>query len=435
MSGEFRLFFRPVVAVGRGAGGSRRWPEVSNVPCEERWEAVVVACKPQGFRAITRDALQEKDTQQMEPEKKLAGDKRRQTAVIILCWTVGRSQSSSIGHGGVFLRGRVGERQRQQTPADEGFGGKGKTGFGCLRRASQSSAGSVRLRQGLCFGYAPVAWMGRWISLPLDADCRLPMVERIGRGRKKDSQGGWEQGLQWKTERARRKLAVRSSRGLWLLLLCLGGLTSWPMRRAMNGLFFGAETRSTEYPTKRMKQKQKQKQKRKTMKRLKDKSTLRKDDGGGSRLEVAKQEEGKREEGEKKRKETPGIDTSRGSRMGLPGKSELALSLLQLLPVGDGDDGGSKCRQAPPKLQTHCEGRNGEPEGRLPVKAARSGGGCAHGYVDATMAAAADARLERYKESTESARLDLLHLSAKHRRCRAQWLLLLRAAACNTEGT
>lgn len=61
--------------------------------------------------------------------------------------------------------------------------------------------------------------------------------------------------------------------------------------------------------------------------------------------------------------------------MDRPGKSELALSLLRLLPVGDGDDGGSKCRQAPPELQAHCEGRNGEPEGRLPVKAARSGGG------------------------------------------------------------
>lgn len=75
-------------------------------------------------------------------------------------------------------------------PADEGFGGKGETGFGGLKRASQSSAGSVRLGQGLCFGYAPVAWMGRWISLPLDADCRLPMVERIGRGRRKDSPRG-----------------------------------------------------------------------------------------------------------------------------------------------------------------------------------------------------------------------------------------------------
>ncbi|KAH0499284.1 hypothetical protein TgHK011_006488 [Trichoderma gracile] len=65
--------------------------------------------------------------------------------------------------------------------------------------------------------------------------------------------------------------------------------------------------------------------------------------------------------------------------MDLPGKSELALSLLRLLPVGDGDDGSSKCRHAPPKLQVHCEGRNGEPEGRLPVKAARSGGGVCTG--------------------------------------------------------
>lgn len=71
------------------------------------------------------------------------------------------------------------------TPADEGFGGKGETGFGCLRRASQRTAGSVRLGQGLCFGYAPVAWVGGvGRSLPLDANCRLPMAKRIGRRRK-----------------------------------------------------------------------------------------------------------------------------------------------------------------------------------------------------------------------------------------------------------
>lgn len=77
------------------------------------------------------------------------------------------------------------------TPADEGFGGKGETGFGCLRRASQTRAGSVRLGQGLCFGYAPVAWMGgvgnpcRWTPI---AGCRWP--SGLGDDTGRISQGG-----------------------------------------------------------------------------------------------------------------------------------------------------------------------------------------------------------------------------------------------------
>jgi hypothetical protein len=124
----------------------------------------------------------------MKPEKSLAGDERRQAAVVIMCWIVGRAQRSTSSGRGVFLREvwpLVGSVRDSNTPADEGFGGKGETGFGCLRRASQRTAGSVRLGQGLCFGYAPVAWVGGvGRSLPLDAYCRLPMAKRIGRRRK-----------------------------------------------------------------------------------------------------------------------------------------------------------------------------------------------------------------------------------------------------------
>lgn len=174
----------------------------------------------------------------MKPEKSLAGDERRQAAVVIMCWIVGHGQSSRSSGRGVFLGRRVPREacslvesvRDSNTPADEGFGGKGETGFGCLRRASQRTAGSVRLGQGGC-----VLDMRRWPGWEaLEDPCRwTPIVgyrwpsglddaERI-------SQGGWEQGMEWKTERASSKLAATQ--------------TEFDELCAVMRMPFGAETR------------------------------------------------------------------------------------------------------------------------------------------------------------------------------------------------
>lgn len=120
-------------------------------------------------------------------EKFGGGGKRRQAVVVIMCWLVGRAQSRSSGRG-VFLGRRGPWMEASETGRRGGLAAKARLGglaFGEEPVIAQQAAYSIRLGQGLCFGYAPVAWVGGvGRSLALDVHCRLPTAKRIGRRRK-----------------------------------------------------------------------------------------------------------------------------------------------------------------------------------------------------------------------------------------------------------